>query len=43
MPREGKGCLVTYKLIGQCDKLRIVRYIIVLFQTDHVVQPIYIN
>jgi len=35
MPREGKGCLVTYRLIGQRDKLRIVRYIIVSFQTDH--------
>ena len=42
MSREGKGCLVMYKLIGPCDKLRIVRYRIVLFQTDHIVQPIYI-
>ena len=35
MPREGKGCLVTYRLIGQCHKLRIVRYIIVSFQTEY--------
>jgi len=40
IPGEGKGCLVTYRMIGQCEKLRIVRYIIALFQTDQLATSI---
>ena len=31
VPKEGKGCLVTYRANSQSEKSRIVHYIIVLF------------